>query len=212
MARIISSKCRQCRQAGEKLFLRGERCYGAKCGMVKRAYPPGAQGKKSSGRRRTVSEFGKQLKEKQRVKIIYGILERQLRKYFEEASAKKGDARENLVRRLEMRLDNVIFRLGFAVSRNAARQLVSHGHILINGKRVNIPSYEVRTGETISLGQRISKSKLTEGLAVSIKKHQPPVWLALDKEKMEAKVLSGPTIDDLGDLAPVGLIIEFYSR
>lgn len=210
MARLTSSKCRQCRAAGEKLFLKGERCFTTKCAMVKRAYPPGIHGK--SRTRRGASEFGRQLLEKQRLKKIYGVLERQLKRYFKEARAQKGDARENLMRKFEMRLDNVVFRLGWAKSRPAARQLVGHGHISLNGKRVNISSYEVRMGDIIGLREKIKKSKLVENLPVSLKKYEAPKWLASDKEKIEAKVLAVPGVDDLGDLAPVGLIIEFYSR
>lgn len=211
MARIQTAKCKQCRQVGEKLFLRGERCLGTKCGMVRKAYPPGVHGK-AMGQRRKISEFGRQLMQKQRVKKIYGVLERQFKKYFEQAQAQKGDARENLMRKLEMRLDNVIFRLGLAKSRQAARQMVSHGHILVSGKRVTIPSYGIRAGETISLRERTKKSKLLEDIAASIKKQEVPSWMTLDKEKLEAKIVGAPSGDDLGDLAPIGLIVEFYSR
>ncbi len=210
MAKLTDPKCRQCRATGEKLFLKGDRCFTAKCAMVKRAYRPGIHGKR--GKRRGISEFGRQLLEKQRLKKIYGVLERQLKRYFREARAQKGDARENLMRKFEMRLDNVVFRLGWMKSRSAARQLVAHGHILLNGKRVNISSYEVKAGDIIGLREKIKKSRLTENLAASLKKYETPKWLSLDKEKIEAKVLAVPGVDDLGDLAPVGLIIEFYSR
>lgn len=211
MARIDTAKCKQCRQVGEKLFLRGERCFGAKCGMVRKAYPPGVRGK-SMGQRRKVSEFGRQLMQKQRIKKIYGVLERQFKKYFREAQAQKGDARENLMKKLEMRLDNVVFRLGLAGSRQGARQMVNHGHILVNGKKVTISSYGVKPGEIISLRERTKKSKLVEGIAASIKKQEVPGWMSLDKEKLEAKIVGVPSGDDLGDLAPIGLIVEFYSR
>jgi small subunit ribosomal protein S4 len=209
MARLTNAKCRQCRQIGEKLFLRGERCFGQKCAMVKRPYPVGVHGK---AHRRAPSEFGRQLIEKKRVKIIYGILERQLKKYFIEAKSKKGDTRENLIRRLEMRLDNCIFKLAFAKSRSAARQLVNHGHVLVNGKRVSIPSYQVKIGDVISLKEKIMKSKLTDDLINGLKKHEAPKWFLLDREKAEAKVLEAPGVDDLGDLAPISMIIESYSR
>lgn len=210
MAASINAKCRKCRAAGEKLFLKGERCFTTKCSIVKRAYPPGVRGKRGS--RRNISEFGRQLLEKQRVKKIYGILERQLKRYFKNSQSQKGDARENLMRKLEMRLDNVVFRLGWVKSRSAARQLVNHGHILINGKRSNIPSCEVRPGDVISLRDKVRQSKLFENLAAILKKYEAPKWLAQDKEKIEAKVLSVPGGDDLGELASVGLIVEFYSR
>jgi len=210
MAKSTSPKCRQCRRAGEKLFLKGDRCFTQKCAMIKRAYPPGVHRKVS--RRGGLSEFGRQLMQKQRIKKIYGILERQLKKYFDEAQVQKGDARENLMRRLEMRLDNVIFRLGLMKSRSAARQLVNHGQVLVNGRRVDIPSYQVKKGDIISLKEKIKKSKLTENLSANLKKYETPGWLVLEKEKIEGRVLNAPEGSDLGDLAPVGLIVEFYSR
>ena len=135
-----------------------------------------------------------------------------MKKYFVESRAKKGDARENLMRRLETRLDNVIFRLGWSKSRPAARQLVNHGHVLINGKRVSIPSYEVRKGEVIALTDRTNKSKLVENLLASLAKYQSPSWLAQEPEKIEAKILGEPAGEDLGDVSSIGLIVEFYSR
>jgi len=210
MAKLIESKCKQCRRMNEKLFLRGERCFGAKCAMVRRAYAPGVHGK--TRRRGGLSEFGQQLKQKQRVKRFYGTLERQFKKYFLQAEAQKGDTRENLLRRLEMRLDNVVFRLGWGKSRATARQMVNHGHLLINGRRMTIPSYQVEVGDIISLKEKIKKSKLMENLAATLKKHEEPKWLLSDKEKIEAKVVSAPGADELGDLTRVGLIVEFYSR
>ena len=139
-------------------------------------------------------------------------MERQLKKYFIEAQAQKGDARENLLRKFEIRLDNVVFRLGWAKSRPAARQLVNHGHVLINGKRVSIPSYQVKKGEVISLTDKTNKSKLTEDLLVSLKKYAAPTWLAPETEKLQAKVLGDPAGDELGEISPISLIVEFYSR
>ena len=207
---MVDSKCKKCRRAGQKLFLKGDRCFGPKCAMVKRPQPPGIHGKRA--RRGGTSEYGKQLAEKQRLKIIYGLRERQFKKYVKEAMAKKGDSREILSRKLEMRLDNIIFRLGWARSRSLARQLVGHRHILVNGKRVNIPSYEVKKNQVISLGQKIKKSPLLIDLPTSLKKHEPPAWLFLDKQNLEGKVLNEPSVTDLGDLNPVGLVVEFYSR
>jgi len=212
MARLTDPKCRQCRRVGEKLFLKGDRCFTPKCAMVKRAYTPGVHGRAGATRKRRFSEFGQQLIKKQAIKKTYGILERQLRRYFREASLQKGDTRENLMRKLEMRLDNVVFRLGWAKSRAAARQLVSHGHILINNRRVTIPSYEVRVNDIINLKERIRKSKLMENLTVVLKKYESPSWMVLDKEKIEGKILRQPGLNDLGDLTPIGLIVEFYSR
>lgn len=139
-------------------------------------------------------------------------MERQLKRYFREASLQKGDTREILLRKLEMRLDNVVFRLGWVKSRAAARQLVSHGHVFINNRRVTIPSGGVKAGDIISLKEAIKKSKLMENLAVVLKKFEPPSWLVLDKEKIEGKVIKQPGVEGLGDLAPIGLIVEFYSR
>lgn len=210
MANIISPKCKQCRRAGEKLFLKGDRCYSPKCAVSKRPYAPGNQGK--NVRRGGLSEYGRQLMQKQKVKKFYGVLERQLKKYFDEAQGKKGDTRENLIRRFEMRLDNVVYRLGWAKSRPAARQLVNHGHVLINKKRVSIPSYQVKKGEILALTDRTNKSKLTENLLASLSKHQLPTWLAAEGGRLEAKVLGEPTGEDLGDMNPIGLIVEYYSR
>jgi len=212
MARLTGSKCRQCRRAGEKLFLKGDRCFLPKCAMVKRPYPPGAQGKNVRRGRGGLSEFGRQLLQKQRIKKIYGILERQLRKYFDEAQEQKGDTRENLIKKLETRLDNVVFRLGWMKSRSSARQLVNHGHILVNNHSVNIPSYQIKKGDTISFKEKTLKSKITENLLAGLKKYQAPSWLAQDAEKLEAKVLGLPEGEDLGDLGSLGLIVEFYSR
>ena len=210
MANLIDPKCKQCRRSGEKLFLKGERCFSLKCAVAKRPYPPGMTGKNT--RRGGLSEYGRQLMQKQKVKKIYGVLEKQLKKYFKEARAKKGDARENLMRTFEMRLDNVVFRLGWAKSRAAARQLVNHGHVTINGKRVSIPSCQVKKGQVIGLTERTIKSKLTENLLAALSKQATPTWLVSEKDKFEAKVLGAPTGEDLGDIAPIGLIVEFYSR
>lgn len=206
---MFNSKCKKCRAAGEKLFLKGERCFSQKCAMVKRPNPPGIHGKR---KKRSISEYGKQLAEKQKIKRIYGILERQFKKYAKEAMAKEGDNRELLMKKLEMRLDNVVFRLGWAKSRTMARQLVSHGHILVDGKRVNISSFRVRKGQIISLSEKIKKSNLMKDLEVVIKKYETLSWLALDKEKIEGKILNEPGPQDLGDLTQVGLVIEFYSK
>jgi small subunit ribosomal protein S4 len=212
MARLIDPKCRQCRHTGEKLFLKGERCFTPKCAIIRRTYPPGARGKAGAARKRSSSEYGQQLVKKQSIKKTYGIMERQLKRYFREASLQKGDTREILLRKLEMRLDNVVFRLGWVKSRAAARQLVNHGHVLINNRRVTIPSGGVKAGDVISLKDTIKKSKLLENLAVVLKKYEPPTWLALDKEKIDGKVIKQPGVEDLNDLAPIGLIVEFYSR
>lgn len=208
---MADPSCKKCRRAGERLFLKGDRCFSPKCAMVKRPDPPGIHAK-ASRKRGGGSEYAKQLSEKQRLKRIYGIRERQFKKYVKEASEAKGDTREILMRKLEMRLDNVIFRLGFTKSRTAARQLVNHGHILVAGKKVDIPSSQTKKGQSISLKEKIKKSNLMADLAAVLKKYEPPVWLALDKQALEGKVLAEPSGADMGNLNAVGLVVEFYSR
>lgn len=210
MATRIGPKCKQCRRASEKLFLKGERCFLPKCSMVKRPYPPGMTGKNT--RRGGLSEYGRQLMQKQKIKKVYGIFEKQLKKYFKEARSRQGDTREILMRKFEKRLDNVIFRLGWSRSRAAARQMVNHGHVAINGKRVSIPSYAVKKNQVIGLTDRANKSKLTENLLAFLKKYEPPTWLFQEPDKIEAKVLGEPGVEDMGDITPIGLIVEFYSR
>jgi len=205
------NKCKQCRRAGQKLFLKGDRCFSPKCAMIKRPNPPGIHGA-TRQRRRGSSEYSKQLAEKQRIRRIYGISERQFKKYVKEAVVKKGDTREILMKKLEMRLDNTVFRLGWAKSRSLSRQLVNHGHIFLNGKRISIPSYRVRKNQIIAIGQKIKKSDSMRDLSVILKKYETPAWLSLDKEKIEGRVLGEPVAADLGDLNTVGLVIEFYSR
>ncbi len=205
---MISLQCKKCRRAGQKLFLKGERCFTPKCSIVKRPYPPGMHGK----RRSSVSEYGRQLREKQRIKNMYGVLERQFRNYVLDVRDKTGDKRELLYKKLERRFDNVIYRLGLAKSRRQARQKINHNHFQVNGKRMNIPSYEVKAGDIIKLKEKSKASPLYSGLAEYLKKYQFPSWLSLDANKMEAKVLSDVSADDLSDLPSFGMIIEFYSR
>jgi len=206
-------KCKKCRRAGEKLFLKGERCFSQKCAMVKRPDPPGIHGKKGGGRRRGAgSEYGKQLAEKQKIKRIYGVGERQFKKYAKEAMAEKGDTRESLMKKLETRLDNTIFRLGLAKSRTMARQFVNHGHILVNGKRVSVPSYQVKKGQEVTLHSKIKASGLMKDLEIALKKYETPAWLSLDKQTLAGKILNEPVAEDFGDLNPAGMVVEFYSR
>lgn len=207
---MADPRCKKCRRAGEKLFLKGDRCFSQKCAMVKRPNPPGIHGK--SRRRGGGSEYGRQLSEKQRMKRIYGVSERQFKNYVKGAMAASGDTREILLRKLEMRLDNVVFRLGLAKSRTMARQLVNHGHILVNGKRVSIPSYQVKKDQVISINKKIKESILMKDLGAVLKKYETPAWLVLEKDRIEGKILGNPSADDLGDLNPAGLVAEFYSR
>ncbi|MFH0852498.1 MAG: 30S ribosomal protein S4 [bacterium] len=209
---MADATCKKCRRAGGKLFLKGDRCFGQKCAMVKRPDPPGIHGKGGRKRRGGGSEYGKQLAEKQRVKRTYGVLERQFAKYVRDAIAEKKDTREIFMRRLETRLDNVVFRLGWAKSRAMARQLVNHGHILVDDKRVDIPSYQTKKGQIIKLRPRIKESNLMKDLVATLKKYETPAWISLDKEKLEGKILNVPTAEDLGDLNPASLVVEFYSR
>lgn len=206
---MIDSKCHQCRHAGEKLFLKGARCFSPKCAMMRRVGPPGQHGAK---RKRAGSEFGVQLQEKQKVKRTYGLRERQFRKYFEIANKSRGQTPAMLSRMLEIRLDNVVFRLGFVASRSQARQAVGHGHFTVNGRRVDIPSFQVKKGDVITIRPQSLSRVIFNDLRTIIKKHEPPVWLALDKEKLEGKVEKLPTSDEMEMPFNLQLITELYSK
>ncbi|MCL2627772.1 MAG: 30S ribosomal protein S4 [Oscillospiraceae bacterium] len=208
MARYTDAVCRLCRREGQKLFLKGDRCYTDKCAADRRPYPPGQHGQ---GRSKT-SEYGLQLREKQKAKRYYGILESQFRGYFDMASKRKGKTGENLLAILESRLDNTIYRLGFAMSRAEARQLVLHGHFLVNGRKVNIPSFLVKPGMIISLRD---KSRHLDKLKMVIEANssrQPPGWLDYDANSLIAKVSSMPTREDIDFPIEEQLIVELYSK
>lgn len=208
MARQVGAVCRECRGEGMKLFLKGDRCYTDKCAFERRQYAPGQHGQS----RRKLSDYGTQLREKQRAKQIYGVLERQFRRYFREADQMKGITGDNLLILLERRLDNMIFRMGFARSRNQARQLVKHGHFLVNGRGVNIPSYLVCHGDTISVRENSRKlSAITEAIE-SVERRGLPEWLMLEKEKLEAKVMAYPSREQLNLPIQEHLIVELYSK
>ena len=210
MARDTEAKCRKCRRAGEKLFLKGDRCGTAKCGMVKRAYAPGVHGKKVS---RSQSEYGTQLAAKQKLKRIYGVLERQFRKHFDEVSGKEGITGDLLLSRLEMRLDTIVYRSGFSVSRTQGRQIVNHGLMSVNGKKVTIPSYEVKVGDVISINGVKNKKNYFKNLEPVIKnKKDFPSWISFDVSKMEAKVTNIPTRDQIGVNVDAQIVVEYYSR
>lgn len=183
---MIDSKCKICRRLGQKLFLKGERCLSPKCPMIKRPYPPG---KKSKRGNRGLSEYGKELREKQKLRFWYGLEEKQLKNYVKEILGKRGktDAESALLQKLETRLDNVIFRLGFATSHPQARQMVGHGYFQLNGKKVNYPSYQIKKGNKISISPRFTKKNLFQNLKTKLKKYNPPSWLELDKEKLEGR-------------------------
>lgn len=208
MARYTDAVCRLCRREGQKLFLKGDRCYTEKCGVTNRSYPPGQHGQ---GRSKT-SEYGLQLREKQKAKRYYGLLESQFKGYFELASKRPGQTGENLLSLLESRLDNVVYRLGFAMSRAEARQLVGHGHFMVNGKKVNIPSFLVKPGMVISVRE---KSRNLEKLKANVEANtfrKPPKWLDYDAANMVARVVGVPAKEDIDLPIEEHLIVELYSK
>lgn len=209
MARNIDNKCKQCRRAGEKLFLKGERCYTPKCAIIKRNYAPGFHGPK--GRKR-LSDYGMQLAEKQKAKKFYGLLEKQFRLTFAKATQKSGDAGKNFLRALEMRLDNVIYRSGWATSRAAARQLVSHGHFTVGRHYVDIPSFTVKAGDIIKVKKESQANPYFKNIAEKFQKAERPSWLNLDNEARGLKVLHEPQEADLPQNLNVQVIIEYYSK
>lgn len=209
MARYRGPVCRICRREGEKLYLKGERCYTDKCPIERRPYAPGEHGQ---GRRGKQSEYGLQLREKQKVREIYGMLEKQYHRYYEIAEKMPGVAGENFLSLLERRLDNVVYRLGFATSRNEARQFVLHGHIQINGHKVNIPSYQVDVEDEISIKESSTKSTRFKEVLEYNADITVPEWLSVDMENAEGKVLALPTREDIDYPVEEHLIVEFYSR
>ena len=208
MARYTGAVCRLCRREGTKLFLKGERCYTGKCGIERRAYAPGQHGQ---GRKK-LSGYGLQMREKQKVRRYYGVLEGQFAKYYEMATKKAGVTGENLLSILESRLDNVIYRLGFGTSRPEARQLVLHGHFTINGKRVNIPSYLVKPGEVIAIKEASRDSAKIKDVLDITASRAVPKWLDLDKNTLTAKVVAEPARDDIDLEIAEHLIVELYSK
>ncbi|MGE5426165.1 MAG: 30S ribosomal protein S4 [Bacillota bacterium] len=211
MGRNLDSKCTQCRRAGEKLFLKGERCNTSKCGIVKRNFPPGFHGP-SRGRRK-LSDYGTQLTEKQKLKKYYQMMEKQFRLTFEKASAKQGDAGKNFIRLLELRLDSAVYHLGFATSRSQARQLINHGHFDVNGVKTDIPSFVVKEGQEISVRSGSRKNAYFKQISESLKKKSElPGWLNLDAANLKGKVLHEPADTELPVNVNVQMIIEYYSK
>ena len=207
MSRYTGPNCRFCRREGTKLFLKGERCNLEKCSFERRSYAPGQHGQ---GLRRKQSDYSVQLRAKQKLSRIYGVREGQFRGYYREASRLSGVSGENLLRLLESRLDNVVFRLGFAPSRKAARQLARHNHIVVNGKRVNIPSYRTKVGDVIQIAE---KSRQLEAIHESLRRSREMVpWLSVDKVNLQGSVLEQPNREDIPTIAEEQLVIEFYSR
>ncbi|GAA3657055.1 30S ribosomal protein S4 [Asaccharospora irregularis] len=207
MARYTGASCRQCRREGMKLFLKGDRCYTDKCAIVKRNYAPGQHGQ---GRKK-VSNYGLQLREKQKVKRIYGVLETQFRNLYERAENMPGKAGENLLNLLERRLDNVVYRMGLASSRKEARQLVTHGHFTLNGNKVDIPSITVKVGDVIEVKEK-SKSSAKFKALVESNSRIAPKWLEANLEQMNVKVVALPTREDIDLEIAEHLIIELYSK
>lgn len=211
MARHTDSVCRLCRREGEKLFLKGERCLSPKCAIERRAYPPGDHGRQSSFRRK-MSDFGTQLREKQKARRIYGVMEKQFRRYFKEASRRKGLTGTNLLMLLECRLDNVVYRLGFADSRPQARQLVRHGHFEVNGRKTDIPSFLVDVGDVISVRNTSnSKTYFKERAQVLQGGHASPEWLNLNSANMSGSVLAEPGREHVEIPLNEQLIVEYYN-
>ena len=209
MARYRDAVCRLCRREGTKLFLKGQRCLTDKCAIEKRNFQPGQHGK---ARRPKVVGYGLQLREKQKVRRLYGILENQFRDYFEKAAAAKGITGENLLLMLERRLDNTVYRLGLATSRAEARQLVRHGHVLVGGRRVNIPSYQVAAGQEIAVAQSSrSMGTIQRSLDLSGSRGIPP-WLQFDRESMTGRVVSLPKREDVNFPIQEQMIVELYSK
>ena len=206
MAKYTEADCRLCRREGVKLFLKGERCLSKKCAMEKRPVIPGQHGQ---GRKK-VTEYGRQLREKQKVKRAYGILEKQMRAYYEEAERVSGVTGETMLSLIERRLDNVVFRMGIGASRAEARQIVNHGHICVNGKRVDIPSYQVKAGDIISIKE--NKRNIEMFKALKEVKVVLPKWLEFDATKLEGKVIDLPKRDDIDLTIEEHLIVEHYSR
>ena len=208
MARYTDASCRLCRREGQKLFLKGARCYTDKCAIARRAYAPGQHGQA----RKKQSEYGLQLREKQKAKRFYGVLENQFRTYYEEASRKKGITGENLLFILESRLDNIVYRLGLATSRAEARQFVTHEHFRVNGKKVNVPSYLIKVGDVISVAQNSKESARFDQILDVTNGRVVPSWLEFDAENLTGKVVALPTREEVDAPVQEHLIVELYSK
>lgn len=211
MARYRGPVCKLCRREGDKLFLKGERCFTAKCAFEKRSYPPGMHGRRARFRRKT-SDFGTQLREKQKARRMYGVLERQFRRYFKDAEQRKGVTGANLLQILESRLDNVVHRLGFAGSRAQARQLVRHGHFDINGRKTDIPSYLVKPGDQVAVRSKSKDNAYFKNVAQEMEHRFVPQWLSVDINTLSGRVLALPTRQEIEAPLNEQLITEFYSR
>lgn len=209
MARNLDPKCRQCRREGEKLFLKGEKCFTDKCSIERRSYAPGQHGQKSGQR---LSGYGQQLREKQKIRRLYGVLERQFRKIFAEASRRKGQTGENLLQLLEGRLDSVAYRMGFGASRAEARQIVRHNGVLVNGKRVNIPSFNVSPGDAIQLTDASRVHLRTKAAMEAAESRGFPEWIEVDTKAGKGTFKAYPAREELPPTIKEGLVVELYSR
>ncbi len=208
MAKYTGSKCRQCRREGGKLFLKGEKCFTSKCPVETRPFPPGQHGQ----RRARLSDYATQLREKQKLRRIYGLLERQFRRYFAEASRRKGSTGENLLKLLESRLDNVVYRMGFGSTRAEARQLVTHGSIVVNGKRLNVPSALLGAGDVVSIADRAkAQLRIVDALQLA-EKVGFPAWVEVDAKKMIGTFKGAPERTDFGQDINESLVVELYSK
>jgi len=209
MARYTGASCKLCRRQGEKLFLKGTRCVTDRCAVARRPFPPGQHGKA----RKKISDYGMQVAEKQKVKRIYGVLEKQFRIYFKNAARSKGVTGEVLLQILERRIDNVVFRLGFASSRSQARQVVKHNHFIVNGKPVNIPSFLVKQGDIIEIKKtKENMKKLVKATLEKIADRQVPKWMKRDDQKLSGEIIDMPTKEDIGFHVNENLIVELYSK
>lgn len=209
MARNLDPKCRQCRREGEKLFLKGEKCFTDKCAIEKRNFPPGQHGQRRNQR---LSDYGVQLREKQKLRRIYGVLEGQFRRYYAEADRQKGVTGENLLQLLECRLDNVAYRMGLGASRTEARQIVRHNSILVNGKRVNIPSYQVKPGDTVQVAEASKNQLRIKGALAAAEQRGFPEWLEVDVKALKGTFKAKPQRDELPATINESLVVELYSK
>ena len=209
MARNLDPKCRQCRREGEKLFLKGEKCFTDKCAIEKRNFPPGQHGQRRNQR---LSDYGVQLREKQKLRRIYGVLEKQFRKYYAEADRLKGITGENLLQLLECRLDNVTYRMGIGASRTEARQIVRHNSILVNGKRVNIPSYQVKPGDTVQVAPASINQLRIKGALAAAELRGFPQWIEVDVKTLKGTFKAKPQRDELPATINESLVVELYSK
>jgi small subunit ribosomal protein S4 len=211
MARYKDAVCKLCRREGEKLFLKGERCLSPKCALERRPYPPGLHGRQAQFRRKK-SDYGLQLRAKQKTRRVYGVMERQFRRYFREAERRRGLTGTNLLILLESRLDNVVYRLGFALSRPQGRQLVRHGHFEVNGRKVNVPSYLVKPGDVVAVRPNSRGNALFKEVVLDLEHRAVPDWLSRDDVAMSGRILSLPERGDIDVTINEQLIVEYYSR